>query len=336
MITVFVTGAGGGVGQGIIKSLKLINDLDIRIIAADMNEKSAALYTSDFSYLIPRTSDDLYIEKLISIFKKESVDYYFPGTDVELVICAKNRVLIKEKTGTDTVVSPLHAIEVSDDKYLTYQFIKENGLTAPESYLPESLPDNLKFPIIVKPRIGCRSIGVSIENSLSEVKSRLSYETGLMVQELVGTPDDEYTCTVACYEGEVSDSLVLRRVLRSGDTYQAFPTKSEIISSYIENLTKLLKINGSCNFQLRVENDIPKVFEINCRYSGTTPFCSQLGFNPVEFYLKKSLGITYTSKINYDAIVLRHWTESIVEKSQIDELCKNGYLKPVKPKISIL
>ena len=43
MINVLVTGAGGGVGQGVIKSLKIIKGLDIRIIAADMSELAAGL-----------------------------------------------------------------------------------------------------------------------------------------------------------------------------------------------------------------------------------------------------------------------------------------------------
>ena len=37
-MNVLVTGAGGGVGQGVIKSLKMIKDMDIKIVAADMGE----------------------------------------------------------------------------------------------------------------------------------------------------------------------------------------------------------------------------------------------------------------------------------------------------------
>ena len=36
MLNILVTGAGGGVGQGIIKSLKMIKDMQMNIIAADM------------------------------------------------------------------------------------------------------------------------------------------------------------------------------------------------------------------------------------------------------------------------------------------------------------
>lgn len=336
MITVFVSGAGGGVGQGIIKSLKLISDLDIRIIAADMGALSAGLYFSDRSYLIPKASDDSYIGYLIEIFIRESVDYYFPGTDVELLKCAEYAAEIKERSSTEVVVSPHRAIELSDDKFLTYKFLEQNNLYAPFSYLPQELPEYIDFPVIVKPRIGCRSIGVSVANDFQEMKRRLDTEAGLMVQELVGTDDEEYTCTVASVNGVVSDALILRRKLRSGDTFQARPVQSSVISDYVRNIAQLLDINGSCNFQLRLADGIPKVFEINCRFSGTTPFCAQLGFNPVEFYLKTILGKGYRSSINYDAVVLRHWTESVIDLEQYESLQANGVLDPCKPTISNL
>ena len=43
-IRCLVTGAGGGVGQGILKCLKRIYDIDVDIIAADMSPYSAGLF----------------------------------------------------------------------------------------------------------------------------------------------------------------------------------------------------------------------------------------------------------------------------------------------------
>ena len=94
-------------------------------------------------------------------------------------------------------------------------------------------------------------------------------------------------------------------------------------------VTSKLEIEGGCNFQLRVDSDmVPKIFEINCRFSGTTPFCAQLGFNPVEYYLKKSLSINYEPKIDYDSSVLRFWSEVVVNKNNFTELATNGRCEP--------
>ena len=68
MINVLVTGAGGGVGQGVIKSLKMIKGLDIRIVAADMSELATGLYVCNVAYLVERCDSENYMESLSKIF----------------------------------------------------------------------------------------------------------------------------------------------------------------------------------------------------------------------------------------------------------------------------
>lgn len=330
MINVLVTGAGGGVGQGIIKSLKMIDDLDINIIAADMSSLATGMYASNKSYLVPACNSLKYINRLEEIFKLENINYYFPGTDVELEFCAINKLKIKNNFNVEVVISNLEAIQISDDKYKTYEFLKKNNFYYPNTFLPsESKDSKIQYPIIMKPAIGCRSIGVGIVHNQNELDVRLSNEDGLVIQELIGNADTEYTCTIVIVNKKVSDVLILKRILRSGDTFRAKPIKNNEISKYVTEVAIALDIKGSCNFQLRTDkNGIPKIFEINCRYSGTTPFCSQLGFNPVEFYLKNSMSLDYEYIIDYDSVVLRNWSEVLVKKEIIDKLDKNKYVKP--------
>lgn len=338
MINVLVTGAGGGVGQGIIKSLHLIQGLDIRIVSADMDSLATGLYAGNVSYLLPACYASDYLDEISKIFESENIDYYFPGTDVELKLCALKKDYIKNNFNVDVVVSSIEAIEISDDKYKTYLFLKQNNFNYPETFTQESIDlDSLKYPLIVKPIIGCRSIGVSIANEESELKHRLSNENGLLTQELIGTDDSEYTCTIVSLNGKTSDVLILKRYLRSGDTFRAEPIENKIISDYVKDVAIALNIHGSCNFQLRVDkNDIPKIFEINCRFSGTTPFCSQLGFNPVEFYIKTSMNIPYDYSIDYESVVLRHWSEILINKKDIEKLDLDRSIEPIfRKKISL-
>lgn len=331
MINILVTGAGGGVGQGIIKSLKMINDIDINIIAADMSALATGMYASNKSYLVPSCNSSEYLNRLVEIFNLEDVNYYFPGTDVELEFCAINKTMIKNKFNVDVVISNKEAILIADDKYKTYEFLRKHNFNYPKTFLPsESEDEEIIYPIIMKPAIGCRSIGVGIVNNKKEMNLRLLNENGLIIQELIGEDNTEYTCTVVVLNDKISDVLILNRVLRSGDTFRAEPIKNELISKYVTEVALALGIEGSCNFQLRTDsNGTPKIFEINCRYSGTTPFCSQLGFNPVEFYLKSSMGIEYNYEIDYESIVLRNWSEVLVKKEVIDNLDKMSSIEPL-------
>lgn len=324
MINVLVTGAGGGVGQGIIKSLNRITDLDINIIAADMSQLAAGLYGGNKSYLVPAASSVDYFDEIGKICSKENIDYYFPGTDVELLTCAKNSFCLQSDLNVKIILSPQSVIEIADDKMKTVQFLKDNGLSYPESWLPQEVSlENLHYPVIIKPRVGCRSIGVHLAQNPVHAKSIISSLKDPIIQEFID--GDEFTCTLAIVKGKVSEVLCLKRDLRSGDTYRAFPEKSHMIESYVREIAINLGIEGSCNFQLRVDKQgLPKLFEINSRFSGTTPFCTYLGFNPVEFCLKADLDIDYSPIIDYDKVILRHWTEVVIDKKQLEKLAING------------
>jgi len=332
LINVLVTGAGGGVGQGIIKSLKMIVDLDIRIIAADMSELAAGLYAADAAYIVERCNSPTYLDSLKEIFEREAIDYYFPGTDVELMFCAKNKDSIGDRFGVKTVISSLDTIEIADDKFKTFSFLKKEGFSYPKTtWLKDfTAASGIDFPVIVKPAVGCRSIGVYKVLDEAGLSNHLKNSSGVIVQELVGNEDSEYTCTVVKVKSALSSVLPLKRDLRSGDTFRASPVKSKIIEDYVRDVASVLDIEGSCNFQLRLDsNGIPKIFEINSRYSGTTPFCAQIGFNPVEYYLKHDLMMAYSPNIDYESMLLRYWSEVVVKKNTMKKLRNNRSVSPV-------
>ena len=330
MMNILVTGAGGGVGQGVIKSLKMIKDLDIKIIAADISEFGTGLYAADVSYLVDRCDSDKYLETLSKIFKKESIDFYIPGTDVELKFCAINKKLIMDEFNVHTIISSTEVIDICDNKYKTSSFLKKHDFNYPKTeYLEEVDIKNIEYPAIVKPSVGCRSIGVYKVNNLDELSPHLEDTKDIIIQEYIGNEDTEFTCTVVKIGNEVSPVLALKRILRSGDTYRAEPVESKKIEQYVLDVASKLEIDGGCNFQLRLGlNGEPKIFEINSRFSGTTPFCAQIGFNPVEFYLKRSIGLECDINIDYNSIVLRYWSEVVVKKTSLNELSKNQNIEP--------
>ena len=330
-MNILVTGAGGGIGQGVIKSLKMIKDIDIRIVATDINELSAGLYAADKSYLIERHNSDYYLENLKNIFKKEKIDFYIPGTDLELEFCARNKQIFKSEFNVHTIISSLEVIEISNDKYKTALFLKKHNFNYPKtSYLKDLNIKSAKFPFIIKPSVGCNSIGVYKINNLKELRPHLGDTKDVILQEYIGNDETEYTCTVVKIGNQISPVLVFKRKLRFGDTYKAEPIKSKKIEQYIFDVASKLEIDGGCNFQLRIDKyGKPKIFEINSRFSGTTPFCSQLGFNPVEFYIKKSLGLKNVINIDYNSTVIRYWSELVVKKSLLKKFSNNQKIKPV-------
>ena len=321
MTTVFVTGAGGGIGQGIVKALRLINDLDLRIVAADMNPLSPGLYAADLACIVPAASSRSYVDTLLRLFRDLGVDYYFPGTDVELTACADAAGRIQDETGTRVIVAPSETVRIASDKYATFQFLRNHGLAAPKTYLPDSVdPGSLEYPVVVKPRNGARSQGFRLVAGPAELARTVGEQPGSIIQEHIGSADSEYTCTVVGVDGRQSEPFVLQRWLRDGDTYRAIPVLRETVREYVRQVAAKLDLEGPCNFQLRVDGAEPKLLEINARCSGTTPLWAQLGFNPVECYLKGALGVPYHPQVRYGVTVLRYWAEMIVTDRDVRAL----------------
>lgn len=330
MIKAFVTGAGGGVGQGIIKSLRLIQDLDIEILAADMSPKATGLYFADRAYLVPGAGEANYLQEVLRILNEENADYYFPGTDIELPLCSRNREMIETNSRANVHISPVEAIEIANDKLKTFQFLKKHGFPAPETWDVNDIDrvEDLPLPIIAKPRIGFRSIGVKKIHEYSELREIIAHKKDYILQEVAGPDDQEYTCTVVATGGDCSAPVALKRTLRAGDTYRAEPVERPEIRRLLPEVAKALGVNGSCNFQLRIKDGVPLIFEINCRFSGTTPFLAQIGCNPVEYYIKKRMNLCCGWKPLEDVSIMRYWTEAVVDNRLIQDLGAAGKIAP--------
>jgi len=316
-----ITGTGSLIGQAIIKS---INDSSIRknvrLIGFDYFEDTVGSYWVDENHILPDilkpNIEEEWLEKLCEIISSEKINLLFMGIDFELLLAAKHKDYILEKTGCQVLVSNERVIEIADDKYLTYKFLKDNNLYYPESFLPSDDLSKLEFPCILKPRIGERSRGVYKINTREELDERLKTAKDPIIQELVGDGDSEYTCGVIYLEGEVKEVIALQRSLKEGNTFKAthslhFP---EIIYTYLKDVGQALKAWGCCNFQLRMDkNGIPKIFEINSRHSGTTYMRSLFGFNEIEYIISYLLeGKTEPFKLK-EGTVVRYFDEFLID-----------------------
>ena len=70
-------------------------------------------------------------------------------------------------------------------------------------------------------------------------------------------------------DGACAGVIVMRRTLRAGDTYKAFVVRDPTIEAHVMAVADALKPFGACNFQLRLKNGEPYIFEINARCSGS-------------------------------------------------------------------
>ena len=322
-INIAVTGVGSLIGQAIIKSIQRSDLKDkIDIIGFDYFKDTVGGFWIDEKYILPDilksgVTHKEWVDVIVKVIIEKDIKLLFVGVDFELPILAKYKQDIERKTGAVVLVSSTEVIKIADDKFLTYQFLKKNGLYHPQSYLPENLDhNNLNYPLIVKPRKGERSRGVHKVNDKSHLLSVINEVESPIIQECVGNDVDEFTCGTIYLNDEIKEIIVLRRSLKEGNTFISnyrndFP---EIITTYLKEVAECLKPFGACNFQLRLDNNgLPKIFEINSRHSGTTYIRSLFGFKEIEYIVNSLLFNKETKFELKEGTVVRYFDEFFVK-----------------------
>jgi carbamoyl-phosphate synthase large subunit len=315
-VKVLVTGAGALLGQGIIRSL-LASDLRPTIVAVDPDRRAAGLYWAHSRHLVPLANDATFVDRLTTLIDKERPDAVIPGTDVELLLFAERRAEWERRFQTHVIVSSPDVIKIADDKYLTFQFLRDQGFPVPESCLPgeeSALLERVGFPLIVKPRVGARSIGVVKVKDAAGLARAVAEGHNVVIQECVGTDSHEYTASGLVFNGTCDATIVMRRDLRDGNTYRAYVEPFPELNKQVESFARALAPYGPANFQFRLDREgRAKVFEINARFSGTTPLRMHAGFNEVDMTLRRVLrGEAIVQPVIQPMTILRYFTEEVV------------------------
>jgi carbamoyl-phosphate synthase large subunit len=320
-VKVLVTGAGALLGQGIVRSL-INGSLAAEIVAVDPSPLAVGLYWTARRHLVPLARDPSFADRIEALLRLERPDAVLIGTDVELPVFAEHRQDWETRHSTCIVVSAPEAVRIADDKYLTAGFLRARGFAAPESCLKGAeydLVERIGFPLVVKPRTGARSVGMTVCHDPAQLARAVAEREDVVIQECVGSEHDEYTAGTLVFDGRCEASIVMRRDLRDGNTYRAFVEPFDDLDAQVRLIAEAFGAYGPANFQFRVDRERRvTVFEINARFSGTTPFRMQAGMNEVEMVLRRILrGEPIVQPPLRRLTILRSFTETPIPTEEI-------------------
>jgi carbamoyl-phosphate synthase large subunit len=329
-MNLLITGAGSLIGHGILRSLREMERSDLKIFTADPDPRAVGHWLGDYGLTIPMAKNDSYIEVLKDIIRQHHIEVVFIGTDPELMKLSK----VKNQIGATVVVSDPDSIQIGDDKWETVQFLKANDFPFPDSVLSENgggleaLVQRVGFPLIAKPRIGARSSGLMIvkdRNDLEHVKEKKGY----VVQELLSETEGEFTAGTMTYSNACYSCVIFRRDLKDGNTFRAYSYENRNHEAFLKEVScKLPGVYGPLNFQYRLKNGKPVIFEINSRFSGTTPLRTAVGVNEIEMainYIKMGKLEVREPTLKKIAI-FRTWSDMIVPMDQVAEFIESKHL----------
>lgn len=332
IINILVTGAGGGgIGEQVIKCLRLC-DLKLKIIATDVTAVSKAKIDGDEFVIVPFASDSNYISFILGLCQTMDVKVIIPGSEMEIKVFSKNREIFN-KSGIVLLINSEEIIRICLDKNLTSQFLNDNGFLSPVSFAISNLKDleNINiFPLVLKPSVGGGgSVNTLIVQNKDELKVfgefLLNQYPEFIAQEYIGDANSEFTVGVfSTKEGVIVDSIILRRNILSGlgskikllntsnkpelGKYLAISSgisqgeivRNTLIANECESIAAKLKSVGPLNIQCRLVGEKVYIFEINPRFSGTSPMRALANFNELEIGILNHLeNKTLFSRIDY-------------------------------------
>lgn len=275
--TVLLTGAGGPAISGMISVIK---SCGYAVIGVDMSDFSAGFYLADRAYVVPPGDSPNFLSELHKICEIEHVDAVISVVDEELPQVASLELL-----GIKVLQPKLSFINFCLDKMQCMQGLYEAGLSAPRTWLVSSLPNDIAYPLFIKPRFGRGSRGCGKVTSASELENFLRKSeylpSELIAQEyIVG---DEYTVSVVVWrDGKVQAVVPKKIISKIGVTKIAITKLNEQIHDLCVQIQNNFAADGPFNVQLIVDRfGVPRPFEINPRFSTSTTLTKAAGIDEV-------------------------------------------------------
>lgn len=290
-INILVTGVGAIIGYGIIKSLREHTAHNVRIIGMDIYDDAYGQFICDKFYVAERADSPKYLDFINNIIEKEHIDLIMPGIEQDMYRLHE----LGEKVNTKVVMNNDLLIELSQDKLLTYDFFRKEGLNVIPTLFEKSYQDcvsRLGSPFLLKPRHSYAGKGIHKIYNEEEFLFYNKNPEANICQRIIGTDNSEYTISVfGKGDGSYADFIILKRKLaQTGATDKAtFVQEDKDLMDYVDKVCQLTNPVGPTNIQLRKEGDEVFLLEINPRISSACSIRTRMGYNDplkcIEFYL---------------------------------------------------
>jgi carbamoyl-phosphate synthase large subunit len=258
-------------------------------IAADVDQLAPALYHADHRALVPRVDDFGYVPALRTLVDEHAVKLIIPLTDLDHHVLAESR---DELGGALVLVSGMEAVARCSDKFQAHVFFEEAGIGSPPTWLPTDLPEEIRYPVLVKARKGFGSRHIYRAENAAELDFFLRYTAAdSMVQAVcLGT---EFSIDVFCDLDGRCLAAVPRTMIESkgGESIKGMTIKDEELIEFGCRVSEALPIVGPANVQCFREPDGElQVTDVNPRFGGGFPLPTAAGSQYPELALALANG----------------------------------------------
>jgi carbamoyl-phosphate synthase large subunit len=257
-------------------------------LATDVNPLAPALYYADEHAFVPRVDDPGYVEALRALVTAHDVKLIVPLTDLDHGVLARGR----GELGALVLLPAPELVDALADKWLAHLLFEERGIGSPPTWLPDALPDDLAFPVLVKARRGFGSRGIYRCRDRRELEFFLDYATDdSMVQACCA--GEEFSIDLFCDLDSRCLNAVPRTMIESkgGESIKGMTIRDPALIEVGRHVSETLGLVGPANVQCFRELDgTYRVTDINPRFGGAFPLPTAAGSRYPELALALAAG----------------------------------------------
>lgn len=299
MINILILSAGtrNKIVQYFKKALTTENGDRIgRVIATDMSNIAPAVYEADQFYLVPRMTEDGYIDVICDICKNEIVVAVLSLIDPELSLLAKNREKFAT-LGVTVIGSSYDLCEMSLDKMQMYSWLTKHRYKTARSYRDKEVfyqdvkMGRIDYPVFVKPVRGSASMTISKVVDKETVELLFAHDKNLMIQEYLNGQEIGADVYIDMVSGEVVSIFTKRKiVMRAGETDKAVSFKDEKLFALIERFVFEAGYRGQIDIDIFDIDSEYYISEVNPRFGGGYPHAYESGCDHMKMIVENLRG----------------------------------------------
>jgi carbamoyl-phosphate synthase large subunit len=257
-------------------------------VAVDANPLAPALYAADRYALVPRIADEGYLPALRGLVDEHDAKLIVPLTDLDQADLAQER----EALGALVLLPDAETVERLADKYLAHVLFEELGVASPPTWLPNNVPDDVSFPVLVKARRGFGSRHIYRAEDRAQLGFFLGYTpVDSIVQACLA--GEEFSIDVFCDVDGRCLNAIPRTMIESkgGESIKGMTIRDERLIELARDVAEKLRLVGPANIQCFREADTTHyVTDINPRFGGGFPLPLAAGGRYPELALALARG----------------------------------------------
>lgn len=321
-VTVLVTCVGCVTSPSQIESLRVNPEgRRLKIIGTDAVVPCIGQYIVDKFYQTPFGNAVGYVERMLEICLRESVDVVFPASHEEALALARRKIEF-QKIGTVLAISSASVLELAFNKKTAYQRLKDSGLPCPDFRVVHSINEFekaavelgiAKKKIVMKPVLSRGGRGTRILTKSTFATSILNEKPGSLEANYDETlralsaldaesfpeiilmeylPGEIYSVDFLAKDGKALVIVPKLRVLGNpSQTIIGMVKKDTYIEEMTAKISQAFGFDYTVNIEMaRSENGVPLPFDFNPRIAASTAFCSAAGANLIYYAVKMALG----------------------------------------------